>query len=133
MIRILDTNVLIDVLRGDSRVVDTLKDHDPATLAIPAFVRAELVLGACLAADGHEERFVVERMLQSLRLLTFDERCANAYAGLHAVLQRKGTLIGIADIMIAATALAHDAIVVTANTREFTRVPGLTTENWRAA
>ncbi len=131
--RVLDSSVLIDILRGDRHVTARLHEHDPAALAIPAFVRSELVLGACLARDGHMERFAVERVLQPLRLLPLDERCANAYAVLHAYLQHHGTLIGVADIIIAGTAIAHGAIVVTSNTRDFLRVPGLVTENWRAA
>ena len=133
MMRILDSNVLIDVLRGDEHVQRTMRSHEPGALAVPAFVRSELVLGASLADDGHAERFAVEAVLRPFRLLPFDERCANAHAALHAVLQRRGSLIGIADIMIAATAIAHDATVVTANIRDFARVPFLRVESWRAA
>ena len=131
--RILDSNVLIDVLRGDSGVQRALRSHEPSALAVPAVVRSELVLGANLAADGHAERFAVETILRPLRLLAFDERCANAYAVLHATLQKRGSLIGVADIMVAATAIAHDATVVTANVRAFSRVPFLRIEDWRAA
>lgn len=133
MMRILDSSVLVDVLRGDEHVRHALHAHDPSALAVPAFVRSELVLGATLADDGHAERYAVEAILRPFRLLAFDERCANAYAVLHTTLQRRGALIGIADIMIAATAIAHDATVVTANVRDFARVPFLRIESWRAA
>lgn len=60
----------------------------------------------------------------------FDDAAAQAYGQLRVYLERAGTLIGPYDMQIAAIALVHGLIVVTHNTREFGRVPGLNIEDW---
>jgi tRNA(fMet)-specific endonuclease VapC len=65
-------------------------------------------------------------------MFNFDDRAARAFGILTVMLQKAGTMIGVPDLMIAATALSRGAIVVTSNPRDFGRVPGLITENWRA-
>ena len=62
--------------------------------------------------------------------LPFDDRAAEEYGKIRAHLSSAGTLIGPNDLIIAATALAHACTVVTRNTREFSRVPGLLLEDW---
>ena len=75
----------------------------------------------------------MESLLRPLRILPFDEKSARAAGLLRVMLQKRGTSIGNGDRLIAATAIAHDASVVTSNVREFQRVPGLIVEDWRAA
>jgi tRNA(fMet)-specific endonuclease VapC len=64
--------------------------------------------------------------------LTNTNRAADAYGSLHADLERAGRPIGPNDLLIAATALAHDLTLVTHNISEFGRVPGLGVEDWEA-
>jgi len=73
---------------------------------------------------------LLERFLAPFVSLPFDDRCAERYAALRADLAGRGQLIGPNDMLIAATALAHDLILVTHNTREFSRVVGLKIEDW---
>ncbi len=61
----------------------------------------------------------------------FDDASAEAYGRLRADLAAEGMLIGPNDLMIAAIALTHGLIVVTHNTAEFSRVAGLTLEDWQ--
>ena len=65
-----------------------------------------------------------------LEILSFDAEAAAAYGSLRTTLERQGTPIGAMDLLIAAHALRLGVILVTHNTREFERVPGLTLENW---
>lgn len=60
----------------------------------------------------------------------FDDLAADHYARLRATLHRAGELIGPNDMLIAATALAHDLVLVTRNVKEFARIPGLRWIDW---
>lgn len=64
------------------------------------------------------------------RLLIFDERAARIAASIQVQLERDRMQIGPLDTLIAATAMAHGAVLVTNNTREFGRIPGLMVEDW---
>ena len=75
-------------------------------------------------------RQALEMFLAPLIVLPFDEAALWVYGDLRAELERKGTPIGALDTMIAAHALSQQSTLVTNNTREFARVPGLKLENW---
>jgi tRNA(fMet)-specific endonuclease VapC len=75
---------------------------------------------------------LVDRFLQHVRSLPWDDGCAGRFAIVAAALHRSGMPIGSMDAMIAGHALALDAVLVTNNTRHFSRVPGLRIENWTA-
>lgn len=131
MLFALDTNTCIDLLRGRSRAAATrLRELMPSQVGIPSMVHGELLLGALLSTRPAENRRLVERFVAPLRPLPFDTLAAAAYAAIRAPLQRAGRIIGPNDLVIAATALAHQAVLVSANGREFARVPGLQVEDW---
>ena len=130
---LLDSTVSIDVLHGREEVRDRLLEHDPQDLGVPAMVRGELMVGACQARDGHAERFMVERLLAPIPTIDFDARCASGYGVLRVLMQQRGRTLGVADGMIAATAILHDATLITSDARGFTDIPGLIVEDWRAA
>ncbi|MDV7401945.1 type II toxin-antitoxin system VapC family toxin, partial [Arthrospira platensis SPKY1] len=60
----------------------------------------------------------------------FDDKCTETYARTRAALELEGLIIGANDLLIASIAVANDLILVTSNTREFSRIPGLRLENW---
>lgn len=127
----LDTNTCIDWLKGNSRSLrERLSRSSPGAVAIPSMVEAELLLGAELSSRPQVERLGVSQLLRHLPVLSFDSDAAKYYARIRAELQRKGTPVGANDLVIAATALSHRATLVTHNTREFSRIPGLTLEDW---
>ncbi|WP_019574471.1 PIN domain-containing protein [Curvibacter lanceolatus] len=78
-------------------------------------------------------RQALEMFLTPLSILQFDDAAAWAYGDLRADLERRGTPIGALDTLIAAHALGQPARLVTNNTREFAKVPGLQLDNWAAA
>jgi tRNA(fMet)-specific endonuclease VapC len=133
MTRLLDTSTLVDFLRGDVNTVAAMRRADVSDLVTSTLVVEELFAGTALARDSHAELFRVDSLLRPLRVLPFDQKSARAAGLLRVMLQKQGTPIGNSDRMIAATAIAHDASVVTSNVREFARVPGLIVEDWRAA
>ena len=73
----------------------------------------------------------IQALLRELPILTFDSSSALQAAKIRAQLQRIGRPIAAYDVLIAATALANNLIVVTHNTREFSRIGGLKVEDWQ--
>ena len=73
----------------------------------------------------------IASFLSSVAIIPFSTVEAEQAAQIRAVLKSQGQPIGAYDVLIAATALQHNLLMVTANRREFERFPGLKTENWR--
>ncbi|WP_165051854.1 MULTISPECIES: type II toxin-antitoxin system VapC family toxin [unclassified Adlercreutzia] len=127
----LDTNICVDFLRGRlPYALKMLRESDPQLFKIPSMVEAELRLGAYKSANPAKNRRAVEQFLSAFDVVSFCSLCAGAYARIRADLEKKGQIIGPNDLVIAATALAHDAVLVTNNCREFMRVEGLQIEAW---
>lgn len=129
---VLDTNTISYYFRGDSKVVSRLLHASPDEVAVPAIVEYELRYGLQrLPQAAAKPRFkALDSFLLPLKVLSFDSRCARQAAHVCSELEAVGTPIGPHDILIAATALRHAATLITRNTREFARVPGLMLENW---
>jgi tRNA(fMet)-specific endonuclease VapC len=127
---LLDTNIVSDLVRSPHGVVALQIARVGETSVFTSIVVAsELRFGA---AKRNSVRLSeqVERILAAIEVLPFDAPADQHYAGLRLALELKGTPIGPNDLLIAAHALAHSATLVTANTGEFSRVPGLVVENW---
>lgn len=131
MIRALDTNIIVDLLRGkDANLAASYLERSPKDYAVPEMVRAELLFGAVLSSRPRENRAAVEKFLDPLRLLPFAGDAPAHWAEIRMALQSSGTPIGANDMVIAATARAAGCTLVTRNTSEFSRVPGLAVEVW---
>ena len=132
---ILDSNTISYYFRGDPQVVPRLQALRPADLGVPAIVEYELRYGLLrLPQDAAVPRLAaLAQLLQPMQLLPFDSECAAQGARIRIALEAAGTPIGPHDMLIAATALRHQAVLVTRNIREFSRVPGLQWLNWHEA
>lgn len=128
---VLDTNPCIQVLRGrDSAVIETYRATLPDLIFLPSIVVAELLLGARKSqrpSAGAE----VELFVSAHEILPFGESEAQSYADIRAYLETNGQKIGANDLLVAATAIVHKATLVTHNTGEFNRVPGLRILDWQ--
>ena len=135
MSHILDTNSVIDHLRRGpaSKVTVKLTSAPPGSVYLCSVVLAELIYGALHSGALHQAANLT--LLAGLRKLfvslAFDDRAAEEYGKIRAHLSGQGTLIGPNDLMIAAIALANGMTLVTHNTSEFSRVPGLALEDWQ--
>jgi len=121
-------------MRGETCVVEKLLSLTPPQVAVPAIVVFELRYGLQrLPRKAAELRLkALSQMLAPMAVLSFDEACAQHAATIRVALESAGTPIGPHDTLIAATALAHQATLVTSNTKEFRRVQGLAVEDWLA-
>ena len=126
----LDTNTLIYFFKGQGRVAERLLATVPSALGVPAPVLYELEYGLARSNAPDKRRAQLAEFLRSTRLIDFDAACAQAAGALRAELESAGQPIGTLDGLIAGTALAHGAILVTHNTREFSRIAGLRLEDW---
>jgi tRNA(fMet)-specific endonuclease VapC len=132
MTYLLDTNVCVQYLRGRNRsIVQRLQSTSPQDVRLCAIVKAELCLGALRSANPTQNRAKVDAFLRPYVSLPFDDAAAEIHAQIRHQLETAGTPIGPHDLQIAAIALANSATLVTHNTAEFSRVPGLLLEDWQ--
>jgi tRNA(fMet)-specific endonuclease VapC len=130
---LLDTNTCIRILNGSSKtVVARLRETHPSRIHLCSVVKAELLYGARNSTRVETNLAVLEAFFRPLVSLPFDDACAEHYGILRAVLAQQGAPIGPNDLMIAATARTHRLTLVTHNTREFSRIPGLRWVDWEA-
>ncbi|WP_165044783.1 type II toxin-antitoxin system VapC family toxin [Adlercreutzia sp. ZJ138] len=128
---LLDSDTCIEIMRGHlPYAYKVMKSKMPSDFGVPSIVEAELRFGAEKSGNPREGRFLVDRFLAPLQVVPFDSRCAVQYAAVRHDLQKRGCMIGPNDLLIAATALAHGATLVSNNIREFSRVKGLLLECW---
>jgi tRNA(fMet)-specific endonuclease VapC len=128
---LLDTNVCIGLVKGDDALVRRCRAEHPRDLALCSPVKAELLYGARKSVRVEHNLAGLDRFFVAFRSYPFDDRAAEEYGLIRADLERAGLPIGGNDLLIAAIARARDCTLVTANTREFFRVPGLRVIDWR--
>jgi tRNA(fMet)-specific endonuclease VapC len=130
MICLLDSDICIAAMKKDMQVMERLNRFSLGEVGLPSIVLAELAFGA--AKSQHTALALKKLALFTERfpVVPLDFRAAHHYGRIKAQLELAGTPIGSNDYLIAATALAQDAILATRNVREFSRVPGLRWESF---
>ena len=135
MTHLLDTNAWVDHLRRGpaSKVTARLAAAPPGSVYLCSLVVGELIYGAFHSGPAHRagNLALIASLRQQFVSLPFDDRAAEEYGKARAHLASAGTPIGPNDLIIAAIALAHGFTLVTHNTNEFSRVPGLLLEDWQ--
>ena len=132
MIYLLDTNVWVAILRQKHpEVAARYGAADCADIRTCSIVVAELRYGCEKSAKPVANRAIVDALLAPVMSLSFDDASADRFVGIRSELESLGQVIGPYDMQIAAIALAHGCTLVTHNTGEFSRVHGLTLEDWQ--
>ncbi|WP_339811349.1 PIN domain-containing protein [uncultured Imperialibacter sp.] len=132
MTYLLDTCVIIDLVKGDPGTIDAMKSKSPDQVNISAITEFELMYGLAQTSKlKSKSKSIVEAMLSEINILDFASKEAATAAEIRNHLRALGTPIGPYDFLIAATALANDLVLVTSNEKEFARVENLQIENWR--
>ena len=126
----LDTNSIAYFFRGEGSVGERLLAKRPREIMVPALVAYELRYGVARLENPARRSAQLESFLSATTILPFDDDCARVAGLVRAKLEQAGESIGPIDVLIAATALAANAVLVTRNVREFRRVEGLVVENW---
>ena len=126
----LDSSTIIHYFKGAERVVENMQRTPPRELAIPAVVLYELEVGVARLENSKRRRESLDLLARTIRILPFDEAAARAAAAIRTELERAGRGIGPMDTLIAGTARANSAMLVTHNTDEFSRVRGLRLVDW---
>lgn len=129
---LLDTCVISDFVKGETGTLARFKQTPPADVTISTITVMELRYGLALNPQRAQKvEPAIASILSSVTVLPFSAREAEQAAQIRAVLKAQGQPIGAYDVLIAATALQQGLVMVTANQREFARVPDLQLENWR--
>jgi tRNA(fMet)-specific endonuclease VapC len=131
----LDTNAVIAAMTPHTRVRARLEDAlvDRIVVGMPTIVLFEMWYGIEKSAKRPENAAGLAEFLRfNLTHWPFDPDDARDAGEIRALLRRAGTPIGPYDVLIAAQARRRSAVLVTANTREYSRVPGLQVEDWAA-
>ena len=127
---LLDTNTCIAIVNRDERIRSHLERHIPSQLRMSAITLAELRFGVAKSAHAKRASSNLRVLLTKVGVVPFDDAATKRYGALRAHLEGLGVPIGPLDTLIAAHALSLHRILVTNNTREFRRVPGLKVEDW---
>lgn len=128
---LLDTNVCIKLLNGDNlRVSQRLAELRPSQVYLCSIVHQELFYGAYRSARMEQNLIKLTKFISRFATLPFDETAAKQAGEIQARLSQLGTPIGGYDLQIAAIAVVYRLVLVTHNTREFSRVQGLIYEDW---
>ena len=127
---LLDTNIISDLVRHpQGKVAEKIASVGEKSICTSIVVAAELRLGA---RKRGSERLIkqLEAILSALAIAPLEEPADRHYGELRSYLEKQGETIGPNDLLIASHALALDCVVITANVKDFSHVPGLVVENW---
>jgi len=130
---VLDTNVVSLLMKGDPNVIGRLKAVSRADVCVPQPVVAEISYGIQRLSRSKRKDALASRfdLLKSeIGRLAWSDEVSEAFGGIKSGLERKGERIEDFDAAVAAHALAMGCVLVTANLKHMTRVPGLEVEDW---
>ena len=132
MMYMLDTNAIVMALRHpDRKIYRKIREHTGKDLCISSITYGELVYGIKKSAAPERNRNAMTRVLLGISILDFDSRAAEEFGDIFAQLEGKGLRIGDRDMLIAGHARSLGYTLVTNNTREFSRIDNLLTEDWK--
>jgi len=127
---LLDTNIVIYVLKRRPVEVLSTFNTNASRMAISSVTLAELLYGAEKSSRVSENLGAIEDFCSRLEVLPYSPKAAQHYGVIRAALEKLGQPIGVNDMHIAAHARSEGLVLVTNNMEEFARVPALEAENW---
>jgi tRNA(fMet)-specific endonuclease VapC len=130
---LLDTNILSELIKKKSNpgFLERLRSEPSEILYTSSICVSEMRYGSALRDDFNMFwKRITDNIISRIAILEFGETEAYAAGDILAQLQKKGQMIGVEDVYIAATAISHNFTLVTANTRHYERIDNLKIENW---
>ena len=126
----LDTNTMIYFFKGVGNVSNRFLATPPNEIAIPTVVIYELEVGISKSKFPRKRRLQLEDLISLVNIIPFGYAEAQSAAKIRSKLEIQGRPIGPYNVLIAATAMTQNSILVTHNTKEFNRIEGLKVEDW---
>ena len=127
---LLDTNIVIYVIKNKPLSALALFNLQAGQMAMSAITLAELLHGAEKSNAPDRSLAVVEDFCTRLEVLPYGPKAAQHYGSIRSALEKRGELIGVNDLHIAAHARSEGMTLVSNNLREFERVEALQLVNW---
>lgn len=130
MAYLIDTDIIINSIKGNKTVNQKISEFATIPKAISIVTYGELLYGAKKSTQREKNTSIVYRLAEIFPILGVTRATMEAFTDLKAALDRKGDRIEDFDLLIAATALTLNYILVTNNTKHYKRINGLELENW---
>jgi len=128
---LLDTNICIYIAKNrPEAVLQRFREMSVGEVAMSVITHGELCYGACKSRRREEAQKALSRLATMIPVLPLNAQIGERYGAIRSKLESSGRPIGNNDLWIAAHALALGVVLVTNNSREFLRVPGLEVDNW---
>ncbi len=127
---LIDTDIIIYSLKGNTTVADHLRRHRTDPIMISVITYGEMVYGARKSNQIERNLATAHRVAEIYPMLTVTRSVMETFAGIRASLETAGTPLDDMDLLIGATALSHNLTLVTNNEKHFSRIPGLSVANW---
>ena len=130
----LDTNIIIYAVKDTyPNLIKKFEETPSYNIVIPAIVKAELEYGASKSVNYKKTIDLYNKFINIYNTISFTDKETIFYGNVRTELEKKGMLIGANDMLIAATVLSHNGILVTHNVKEFSRISNLKIEDWTKA
>ena len=127
---LVDTDIIIYSLKGDERVMQNFHEYRNAPKSLSVITYGELVYGAKKSKAVEKNLARVYRIAEVFPIIDITPAVVETFGEIKASLEQRGTMIADMDLLIAATALTHNLVLVTNNQKHFERITGLDIENW---
>ena len=122
---LVDSDVVADYLGAKPHAIDLLSALAKEEIAVSLVTVGEISEGIYYGRDPQKAEVIFRQFLRLAETLPLTQTIMQRFAQIRGELRRKGQIIGDFDILIAATALHHDLLVVTRNTKDYQRIPQL--------
>ena len=128
---LLDTNICIYAINGRHPMLsEKLLSIHPSEIFISSITVGEMEYGAAKSHWGERTKQIMHAFLANYDILPFTDQDAALFGAFRAQLESAGITVGVLDVMIAAQGVSNNLTVVTHNTREFIRIPGINLDDW---
>ena len=128
---LLDTNICIYAINGRHPMLsEKLLSIHPSEIFISSITVGEMEYGAAKSHWGERTKQIMHAFLANYDILPFTDQDAALFGAFRAQLASTGITVGVLDVMIAAQGVSNNLTLVTHNTREFIRIPGISLDDW---
>ena len=129
---LIDTDIIIYSIKGNSAVHDRFLQNENIPKAISVITYGELLFGARKSTNPEKNLAVVYRIKELFPIIEIDNAVIETFSEIKASMQKTGIIVDDMDLLIASTALTMNYTLVTNNEKHFSKIKGLTIENWKA-